>query len=219
MPSKSSTRSPRTPPGARVYIRLIVEASEADWPLTRKFGCAATEAPDLVAHASALGLVPVGLSFHVGSQTRRAEMWSPILAQVARVWHGARAAGHDLTLLNIGGGFPAFYGEEIARPEAYGARVMELVALYFGAVPHVMAEPGRGLVAEAGAIAAEVLLVSKKSQDELHRWVYLDIGPVFRPRRNRGRGDPLPDPDSARPRTHGSLHPCRAVLRQCRRAL
>ncbi len=163
-------------PGARVYIRLMVEASEADWPLTRKFGCAATEAPDLLAHASALGLVPVGLSFHVGSQTRRAEMWSPILAQVATVWHAARAAGHDLTLLNIGGGFPAFYGEAITRPEAYGARVMELVALYFGAVPHVMAEPGRGLVAEAGAIAAEVLLVSKKSQADLHRWVYLDIG-------------------------------------------
>jgi ornithine decarboxylase len=39
-----------------------------------------------------------------------------------------------------------------------------------------MAEPGRGLVAEAGAIAAEVLLVSRKSEDDLHRWVYLDIG-------------------------------------------
>jgi ornithine decarboxylase len=29
-------------PGAQVYLRLIVEASEADWPLTRKFGCAST---------------------------------------------------------------------------------------------------------------------------------------------------------------------------------
>jgi ornithine decarboxylase len=39
-----------------------------------------------------------------------------------------------------------------------------------------MAEPGRGLVAEAGHIAAEVMLVSRKSADDLHRWVYLDIG-------------------------------------------
>ena len=163
-------------PGARVYIRMIVEASEADWPLTRKFGCASGEARGLMDYAVELGLTPVGLSFHVGSQTRRAEMWSPILAQVASVWHELVAAGHDLTLLNLGGGFPAFYGDAIEAPAAYAARVMDLVSLYFGDVAEIMAEPGRGLVAEAGAIAAEVLLVSKKSHDELHRWVYLDIG-------------------------------------------
>ena len=39
-----------------------------------------------------------------------------------------------------------------------------------------MAEPGRGLVAEAGVIVAEVLLVARKDQDDLVRWVYLDIG-------------------------------------------
>jgi len=50
------------------------------------------------------------------------------------------------------------------------------VAERFGDVPRIMAEPGRGLVAEAGMIAAEVLLVSKKSADDLVRWVYLDIG-------------------------------------------
>ena len=31
-------------------------------------------------------------------------------------------------------------------------------------------------LAEAGMIAAEVLLVARKSEDDLHRWVYLDIG-------------------------------------------
>ena len=39
-----------------------------------------------------------------------------------------------------------------------------------------MAEPGRGLVAEAGVIVAEVVLVARKDQDDLVRWVYLDIG-------------------------------------------
>ena len=39
-----------------------------------------------------------------------------------------------------------------------------------------MAEPGRGLVAEAGVIVAEVLLVARKDQDDLARWVFLDIG-------------------------------------------
>ena len=163
-------------PGAEVYIRLIVDASQADWPLSRKFGCARDKALGLLDLAAALGLRPVGFSFHVGSQTRRAEMWTDTLDQVAAIWHAARAAGHDLRLLNIGGGFPAFYGEEIEAPTPYAARVMALIAERFGAVEQVMAEPGRGMVAEAGMIAAEVLLVSRKSDNDLHRWVYLDIG-------------------------------------------
>jgi ornithine decarboxylase len=163
-------------PGARVYIRLIVDASEADWPLSRKFGCARDKAIKLLDMAVSLGLFPVGFSFHVGSQTRRADMWIATLDQVAQVWKDAKAAGHDLTLLNIGGGFPAFYGEEIEAPTPYAARVIDLITARFGDVPQIMAEPGRGLVAEAGMIAAEVLLVSRKSDDDMYRWVYLDIG-------------------------------------------
>ncbi|OAN71919.1 ornithine decarboxylase [Sulfitobacter sp. EhC04] len=163
-------------PGARVYIRLIVENSMADWPLSRKFGCAPASLPGLLDYAKALGLVPYGLSFHVGSQTRKAEYWNPVLDQVSTLWHAAQADGHDLQLLNLGGGFPAFYGESIEAPRAYAAAVMSAVEARFGAVPQVMAEPGRGLVAEAGHIAAEVMLVSRKSADDLHRWVYLDIG-------------------------------------------
>lgn len=163
-------------PGARVYIRLIVENSMADWPLSRKFGCAASSLPGLLDHAVALGLEPYGLSFHVGSQTREARFWAPVLDQVAELWHAAKADGHDLQLLNIGGGFPAFYGETVQAPRAYASAVMDAVTARFGDVPQVMAEPGRGLVAEAGHIVAEVVLVSKKSAEDLHRWVYLDIG-------------------------------------------
>ena len=163
-------------PGARVYVRVIVDNSEADWPLSRKFGCAADKVLSLLGLARDLGLVPHGLSFHVGSQTREARMWTGTLDQVAAIWHRAVGAGFDLQLLNIGGGFPAFYGEDIQDPTTYAAAVMGLIADRFGDVPEIMAEPGRGLVAECGAIAAEVLLVSRKSDDDLHRWVYLDIG-------------------------------------------
>ncbi|KIN62409.1 Decarboxylase, pyridoxal-dependent [Sulfitobacter noctilucicola] len=163
-------------PGARVYIRLIVENSLADWPLSRKFGCAASSLAGLLDYARDLGLVAYGLSFHVGSQTRKSEFWNPVLDQVAPLWHAARAAGHDLQLLNIGGGFPAFYGEHIEAPRRYAARVVEAIEARFGMVPELMAEPGRGLVADAGHIAAEVMLVSRKSADDMHRWVYLDIG-------------------------------------------
>jgi ornithine decarboxylase len=164
-------------PGARVYIRVLVEHSEADWPLSRKFGCAPDEALRLIGTAWNLGLRPVGLSFHVGSQTRQAAMWRPVLDTVAGIWREAREAGFALDLLNIGGGFPAFYGEEVQGAEAYGREVMAEIRARFGDEPaYIMAEPGRGMVAEAGVIAAEVLLVSRKRSTDIARWVYLDIG-------------------------------------------
>ncbi|MEM7721862.1 MAG: type III PLP-dependent enzyme [Pseudomonadota bacterium] len=163
-------------PGAQVYIRLIVEASGADWPLTRKFGTTRGKVLNLMAQARDLGLDPVGLSFHVGSQTRDPAMWAGTLDQVAAIWAEAQAAGFPLSLLNIGGGFPAFYGQAIAHPTDYAAQVMAQVKARFGDAARIMAEPGRGLVAEAGMIAAEVLLIAKKSDDDICRWVYLDIG-------------------------------------------
>ncbi|WP_432255934.1 type III PLP-dependent enzyme [Limimaricola sp. AA108-03] len=163
-------------PGAQVYVRLIVETSSADWPLTRKFGCDRDTALKLLDRATELGLEPLGFSFHVGSQTRHAEMWVPVLDELSRIWTAAQEAGHKLQLLNIGGGFPAFYGEEIQAPTDYAAAVMELVEARFPGAERVMAEPGRGMVAEAGVIACEVMLTSRKSDRDMHRWVYLSIG-------------------------------------------
>ena len=163
-------------PNSDVYIRLIVEVSQADWPLTRKFGCDGDTALRLLDYAKSLGLNPVGFSFHVGSQTRQASMWAPSLDALAKIWHAAKDAGHDLSLLNIGGGFPAFYDEPIQAPTDYAAAVMQMVTEKFGHVERIMAEPGRGMVAEAGVIVSEVMLVSRKSDRDMHRWVYLSIG-------------------------------------------
>lgn len=164
-------------PGAEVYIRLLVGVSEADWPLSRKFGVAPSGALSLLRYAATLGLKPAGFSFHVGSQTRRAAMWRPALEEFAPLWAEARAEGLSLDMVNIGGGFPADYvaGADFCI-EAYASEVMSMVEAAFPGAARIIAEPGRGMVAEAGVIAAEVVLTSRKSQDDLHRWVYLDIG-------------------------------------------
>jgi len=163
-------------PGARVIVRMLVEASEADWPLSRKFGCSRREALRLMDLGRWLGLDVAGISFHPGSQVREPRMWASALDAAHALWTEPAAAGHDLRILNIGGGFPAFYGEPMLRTEAYAAEVMRMVRHRFGTDVHVMAEPGRGLVAEAGVIVAEVVLVARKDQDDLARWVFLDIG-------------------------------------------
>ena len=43
-------------------------------------------------------------------------------------------------------------------------------------MPQVIAEPGRYLVADAGVMEAEVVLVSRRSFEDDVRWVYIDAG-------------------------------------------
>lgn len=163
-------------PGARVIVRMLVDASEADWPLSRKFGCSQREALRLMDLGRFLGLEVAGISFHAGSQMREPAMWATALDAAHSLWSKAAEGGHPLRILNIGGGFPAFYGHPLPETRDYAAEVMRMVRHRFGADVAVMAEPGRGLVAEAGVIVAEVMLVAKKDEDDLARWVFLDIG-------------------------------------------
>lgn len=163
-------------PDSSVFIRVLMYSTEAEWPLSRKFGCSSSMVIPLMHEARELGLNPVGLSFHVGSQTRHPHMWYDSLDSVAAIWHNAIEEGFDLSLLNIGGGFPAYYGVDITEPIEYGRSIMTALQERFGNVEYIMAEPGRGLVGSAGAIAAETLLVSRKHAEDPVRWVYLNIG-------------------------------------------
>ena len=166
----------RFAPGCRVFIRILVSSADAEWPLSRKFGCSSSYALPLLDLARDLGLEAVGLSFHVGSQTKHPYMWYDCLDTVAAIWEHARAEGHELTLLNIGGGFPAYYGVDITEPQQYGAQLMQAITDRFDGVEYIMAEPGRGMVSSAGAIAAECLLVSRKTPGDPVRWVFLNVG-------------------------------------------
>src|SRR5207249_4502175 len=58
----------RAAPGARVFCRILVTCDGAEWPLSRKFGCAPEMAMELLRQARDAGLDPYGISFHVGSQ-------------------------------------------------------------------------------------------------------------------------------------------------------
>jgi len=163
-------------PSSNVFIRVLMRSTEAEWPLSRKFGCSSSMVIPLMHEARNRGLNPIGLSFHVGSQTRHPHMWYDSLDAVAAIWHNALDEGFNLSLLNIGGGFPAYYGVDITDPTEYGATIVDAVRERFGDVDYIMAEPGRGMVGSAGAIAAEVLLVSRKHEEDPVRWVYLNIG-------------------------------------------
>lgn len=164
-------------PGARVYCRVMVENSGAEWPLSRKFGADLALARTLMLEASALGLDPCGLSFHVGSQQTRTEAYEAAIGRVAMLFTDLTEAGVNLRMVNVGGGLPVRYRDAVPSIEDFaGAIVGALKAAFGNRLPEMVIEPGRALVADAGIVASEVVLVSRRSAADPLRWVYLDIG-------------------------------------------
>lgn len=164
-------------PGASVYCRITTENGGAKWPLSRKFGCDLDMARDLMLLARSAGLYPIGLSFHVGSQQTAPDQWDIAIARAAMIFTDLRERGLDLRMLNLGGGYPAKYRDTVPELADYGDAIMASMTKHFGNnLPEMLIEPGRAIVAEAGVIEAEVVLVSKKSETDDRRWVYLDVG-------------------------------------------
>ncbi|MEE2662387.1 MAG: type III PLP-dependent enzyme [Pseudomonadota bacterium] len=164
-------------PGAKVYCRLFMEDGGAAWPLSRKFGCEPNIAIELLAEAALEGMEPAGVSFHVGSQQLNLSQWELAISRTAKVFEELNKKNIQLELLNIGGGFPAHYRQSIESIEAYGNVIQNALKRHFkNSIPRIIAEPGRGIVGDAGIIQAEVILIAKKSRETRRRWVFLDIG-------------------------------------------
>ncbi|MGV8936463.1 MAG: ornithine/lysine decarboxylase [Allorhizobium sp.] len=167
----------RAAPGAKVFCRVLTDGDGAEWPLSRKFGCVPQMAVDVLVYAHQLGLESFGVSFHVGSQMTKVDAWDAALGDAKRVFASLAKQGIVLKMVNMGGGFPTKYLRDIPSAEAYGQAIAGSLRKHFGNnIPQTIIEPGRGMVGNAGVIKAEVVLISKKSDNDAHRWVFLDIG-------------------------------------------
>src|SRR6202167_355951 len=167
----------RAAPGSRVFCRILCDNNGAEWPLSRKFGCAPAMAGRVLEQAHRLGLVAYGLSFHVGSQQPNPKSWDTALKASAAIFRDLAERGIGLQMVNLGGGFPAKYLKDVPAVKTYGQAIFRALRKHFGnRIPETIIEPGRGLVGNAGVIEAEVVLISRKSEEEQIRGVYLDTG-------------------------------------------
>ena len=82
-----------------------------------------------------------------------------------------------LKMINMGGGFPANYITKTNTLKTYAEEITRFLQEDFGdELPEIILEPGRSLIANAGILVSEVVLVSRKSHTALERWVYTDVG-------------------------------------------
>jgi ornithine decarboxylase len=144
-------------PHAGVVLRLRVPNTGSMVELSSKFGCDPGEAVDLIVAAFKLGLVVEGLSFHVGSQCTNFQNFVQAMDMAAAVMREAKSRGHEIKILDIGGGFPAPYNKHVKPFSALAKKINGEIGRLFPKDIQILAEPGRFLVASAAMSVARII--------------------------------------------------------------
>lgn len=159
-------------PGATVLLRIRIDNSSAHVDLNKKFGAAREQALELLLKARDAGLDAAGIAFHVGSQTTSADPYLYALDIAREIFEEAAAAGMQLRIMDIGGGFPIpepkvrFNLQEMLKQ--INARLDE----DFPGV-EIWAEPGRFICGTAVNLITSVIGVTERGGQP---WYFLDEG-------------------------------------------
>jgi ornithine decarboxylase len=144
-------------PRAGVVLRLRVANTGSQCELSSKFGCDPGEAVDLIMEALEMGLVVEGISFHVGSQCANFENFVQALNVAAAVMKESKERGHEVKILDIGGGFPAPYNRHVRPFEELAKVIHHEIERLFAPEIEILAEPGRFLVATAATAISKII--------------------------------------------------------------
>ena len=128
-----------------------------------KFGIAIERAREVYRHAAKLpGLDPAGVSVHIGSQIRAVGPFAESLQRVRSLIEELRADGLDMRYIDGGGGFGIEYTNAPFDPAGSVADyAASLRAVLEGLGCHLLLEPGRFVVAQAGALLTRVLFTKQ----------------------------------------------------------
>jgi diaminopimelate decarboxylase len=124
-----------------------------------KFGIAIERAREVYRRAAHLpGIEPAGVSVHIGSQIRAVEPFQQALLRVRGLVEELRSDGLNIRYIDGGGGFGIEYGTAAFDPAARVAEYAAAIrAVLDGLDAHLLLEPGRFLVAQAGALLTRIL--------------------------------------------------------------
>lgn len=160
-------------PGSKVLARIEVDNKGSFYPLDQKFGMSDEEACDAFRYAKRLGLIPYGLTFHVGSQNTDPEAWVRAMRKTAILREKVQSLGIPLPVVDIGGGYPVRYTDSVPEIEEIAEQINRAWAEFFGNEVEIWIEPGRCLVSDAGVLATSVINRARRGEKE---WLYLDSG-------------------------------------------
>ncbi|MDX6487394.1 MAG: diaminopimelate decarboxylase [Gaiellaceae bacterium] len=152
-----------------------------------KFGFTPEAAVEAVTRARELGLGPVGLHVHLGSQLVDARAgWASISWLAGFASTCARATGWSPELVDLGGGLAVRHVPDEPNPsiDHFVSELVQRVERGFAAhalpTPRLVLEPGRSVVGPAGVTLYRIGVV--KEAADATRWVAVDGGMSDNPR-------------------------------------
>jgi len=158
--------------GAPVLLRIKVENPFCVVNLSEKFGAEPSEAKELIIRAKRSGLNPLGIAFHVGSQTTNPVPYLETLKITKRIFDILNSEGINPTLLDIGGGFPVVYKQPLMAIEQFVEPISSMLDIYFPSI-EIISEPGRFIVGDACYLITRVV---GKTMRKGMPWYYIDDG-------------------------------------------
>jgi ornithine decarboxylase len=157
---------------ASLLIRVSFRSPDAVCDLSKKFGCAPEAVAELLTLAADLRVKVEGLSFHVGSQAAGPGMHVHAIDVCRDLIEAAARRGHELTTLDIGGGFPVDYSQRSVPIEEFCAPICTALKS-LGAGVRLIGEPGRYIAAPAAIAVSSVM---GRALRDGRWWYYLDDG-------------------------------------------
>lgn len=160
---------------AKLVLRIATDDSKAVCRLSVKFGAQLKSCRALLERAKELGLDVIGVSFHVGSGCTDPETYTQAISDARCVFDMGEELGYNMTLLDIGGGFPGSDDTKL-KFEEITAVINPAVDKYFPADSgvRIIAEPGRYYVASAYTLAVNIIakkvIMNEPGVDEEDDW-------------------------------------------------
>ncbi|CAH2222221.1 ornithine decarboxylase [Pelobates cultripes] len=145
-------------PNAKMVLRITTDDSKSTICLSVKFGASLNVCRHLLEMAMKLNVEVIGVSFHVGSGCNDPNTFAQSIADALSVFEIASEFGHNMRLLDIGGGFPGTDNSEI-KFEEFAAVVNSALDLYFpeSSAVDIIAEPGKYYVESAFSLAVNII--------------------------------------------------------------
>lgn len=194
--------------GARKFqlvFRIDVPNIGALWALNGKFGASRPLWKTIFSEMQKEGLNIDGITFHVGSQCETLESWEQAMLASLEAILEARKYDHNISILNIGGGFPIYLGREVPKPAEIGSVIWRHLNNWEKSgvkMKRLIAEPGRFICGSAGTMETKIIGVAERETNGvITKWVFLDAGvftglmetidEITYPVLSNGEGDPI----------------------------
>lgn len=164
-------------PNSKIFCRILPEQCEnADWPLSKKFGCSINMSIQILKIAKQNNLIPYGISFHVGSQQRNINSWKVMLQKVKYIFDKLKQNNIQLKMINLGGGLPANYVQKTESTEIYFKYIKEYIDTLFPDTNlQIIMQPGRSLVGNSAIMISSIINITQKHFGiNQPKWLYTD---------------------------------------------